>query len=70
MKSQRATTSYINNYTDYTTSDNLSSAEWMYNLYLFGLIGLIVFVIYLIFRTPSQSIFSTIAASVSTPAVT
>ena len=53
-----------------TTVDNLSSAEWMYNLYLFGLIGLIVFVIYLILRTPSQSIFSTIAASVSTPAVT
>jgi len=53
-----------------TTADNLSSAEWMYNLYLFGLIGLIVFVIYLILRTPSQSIFSTIAANVSTPAVT
>lgn len=53
-----------------TTSDNLSTAEWMYNFYLFGLIALIFFVIYLVFSTPSQSILSTIAATVSAPAVT
>jgi hypothetical protein len=53
-----------------TTDENLLNAEWMYNLYLFGLISLIIFVIYLVFRTPSQSIFSTIATSVSAPAVT
>lgn len=53
-----------------TTNDNLSSAEWMYNFYLFGLIALIFFVIYMVFSTPSQSIFSTMAASVSAPAVT
>jgi hypothetical protein len=53
-----------------TTNDNLSSAEWMYNFYLFSLIALIFVVIYLVFSTPSQSIFSTIAARVSAPAVT
>lgn len=53
-----------------TTDENLSNAQWMYNLYLFGLISLIVLVIYLIFRTPSQSIFSTMMASVRAPAVT
>lgn len=53
-----------------TTNDNLSSAEWMYNFYLFSLIALIFIVIYLVFSTPSQSIFSTIAARVSAPAVT
>jgi len=52
-----------------TTDDNLSSAEWMYNLYLFGLIALIFLVIYLVFTTPTQSIFSTIAATVSAPTV-
>ena len=53
-----------------TTTDNLSSAEWMYNFYLFGLIALILLVIYLVLVTPSQSIFSTMAASISAPAVT
>jgi hypothetical protein len=53
-----------------TTTENLSNAEWMYNLYLFGLIFLIMIVIYLVFRTPYQSIFSTMAATVSAPAVT
>jgi hypothetical protein len=53
-----------------TTNDNLSNAEWMYNFYLFGLIALIFFVIYLVFNTPSYSIFSRIAATVSAPAVT
>jgi uncharacterized membrane protein (DUF106 family) len=52
-----------------TTDANLSSAEWMYNLYLFGLIALIFLVIYLVFMTPSQNIFSTMAATVSAPAV-
>jgi len=52
-----------------TTNDNLSSAEWMYNFYLFGLIALIFFVIYLVFSTPSQNIFSTIAATVSPPTI-
>jgi hypothetical protein len=53
-----------------TTEETLSSVQWMYNLYLFGLISLIVLVIYLIFRTPSQSIFSTILDTIRTPAVT
>ena len=53
-----------------TTTDNLSSAEWMYNFYLFALIALILLVIYLVLVTPSQSIFSTMAASISAPAVT
>lgn len=53
-----------------TTQENLDSAEWMYNFYLFSLILLIFIVIWLAFSTPSQSIFSTMMASVSTPAVT
>jgi predicted nucleic acid-binding protein len=53
-----------------TTNENLSNAEWMYNLYLFGLISLIAFVIYLVFNTPTQSIFSTAMASVSPPMAT
>jgi hypothetical protein len=53
-----------------TTNENLSNAEWMYNLYLFGLISLIGFVIYLVFNTPTQSIFSTAMASVSPPMAT
>lgn len=53
-----------------TTEETLSSVQWMYNLYLFGLISLIVLVIYLIFRTPSQSIFSTMLDTIRTPAVT
>ena len=53
-----------------TTSENLVNAEWMYNFYLFSLIALIFVVIWFVFSTPSQSIFSTMMASVSTPAVT
>jgi len=53
-----------------STSANLSSAEWMYNFYLFGLIALIFFVIYLVYSTPSQNIFSTAIASVQAPMAT
>jgi hypothetical protein len=53
-----------------TTNENLSNVEWMYNLYLFGLISLIAFVIYLVFSTPTQSILSTAMASVSPPMAT
>ena len=53
-----------------TTEETLSNVQWMYNLYLFGLISLILLVIYLIFRTPSQSIFSTMLDTIRTPAVT
>jgi hypothetical protein len=53
-----------------TTEETLSNVQWMYNLYLFGLISLILLVIYLIFRTPSQSIFSTTLNTIRTPAVT
>ena len=53
-----------------TTEETLSNVQWMYNLYLFGLISLIILVIYLIFRTPSQSIFSRMLDTIRTPAVT
>jgi hypothetical protein len=53
-----------------TTEETLSNVQWMYNLYLFGLISLILLVIYLIFRTPSQSIFSSMLNTIRTPAVT
>jgi len=50
-----------------TTDEALTKAEWMYNLYVFGLIALIIFVIFLVFSTPTQSIFSTMMATVSPP---
>jgi DNA repair exonuclease SbcCD ATPase subunit len=49
-----------------STEQNLANAEWMYNIYISGLIILIIFVIFLVFVTPYYSVFSRTFTSINT----
>lgn len=48
-----------------TDKQKLNDVSFMYNMYLFALLAIIFVVIILIIRTPSASVFQTVASSVS-----
>ena len=48
-----------------TNKQKFTEVSFMYNMYLFALLAVIVIVIILIIRTPSSSVFQTVASSVT-----